>query len=115
MPRVRSGVIDALGAADVPAFWERVDRLPLVEPGPADEAVVTFCWRDADAEQVLLFANRLIDETSLADTLLERKAGTDLWHASFRMGSDWRASYAFPSASSSGDPDPATAAMPEAI
>lgn len=96
VPRTRSARIDALTAADVPAFWDVLERLPLVEP--ADEAgdvVVTFCWRDPDAAAVLLFANRLTDETHLADTLLERLDGSDLWHASFRMRADWRASYAF--------------------
>ena len=100
VPRTRSALIDRLAAEDVAMFWDRVaDRLPLVEtlPGEAgsDEVIVTFCWRDDAAEQVLLFANRLTDETSLTDTLLERLPGTDLWHASFRMGRDWRASYSF--------------------
>lgn len=75
---------------------EEVHSLPIIEatdvPG---EKLVTFCWRDAEAEAVLLFANRLTDETSLSDTLLERAPGSDLWHASFRMRSDWRASYCF--------------------
>jgi len=97
VPRTRSAIIDRLCAEDIAMFWERIARrLPLVEetetPG---EAVVTFCWRDPEAEEVLLFANRLTDERNLADTLLERKPGTDLWHASFRMRTDWRASYSF--------------------
>jgi enterochelin esterase family protein len=96
VPRVRSRLVDRLRPADVPAFWDEVaTRLPLVEDDGGAEVVVTFCWRDRDAEAVLLFANRLTDETSLADTLLERLAGSDLWHASFRMGRDWRASYSF--------------------
>ncbi len=97
VPRVRSDLIDRLAPEDVPMFWEQIARtLPLVEEtGVPGEAVVTFCWRDHDAEQVLLFANRLTDETDLDATLLERKGDTDLWHASFAMASDWRASYAF--------------------
>ncbi|MEX0426660.1 enterochelin esterase domain-containing protein [Nocardioides sp. DS6] len=103
VPRVRSCLIDRLAPEDVPMFWDRIaQHLPLVEavessaPGEGPgEVVVTFCWRDRDAEQVLLFANRLTDETQLADTLLERHGDTDLWHASFRMRADWRASYAF--------------------
>lgn len=95
VPRTRSATVDALAPADVPAFWATA-RLPLVEPTEQPgQVTVTFCWRDADAEAVLLFANRLTDETSLADTLLERLPGSDLWHATFRMSSDWRASYSF--------------------
>lgn len=97
MPRVRSALIDALTAGDVASFWrDCAGRLPLVEPSDTPGSrVVTFCWRDPEATAVLLFANRLTDETSLADTLLERLPGSDLWHASFRMGADWRASYSF--------------------
>jgi len=97
VPRTRSEIVDRLCPLDLEMFWDRIaTSLPLVEqtetPG---EVVVTFCWRDAEAEAVLLFVNRLTDERNLADTLLEREEGTDLWHASFRMGSDWRASYSF--------------------
>lgn len=95
VPRTRSARIDALAAADVPAFWAGLERLPLIEPAEDGEVVVTFCLRDSAAVAVLLFANRLTDETHLADTLLERLPGSDLWHASFRMRADWRASYAF--------------------
>lgn len=96
VPRVRSALVDALAADDVPGFWTGAGaRQPLVEPGADGTAVVTFCWRDADAAEVLLFANRLTDETHLADTLLERLPGSDLWHATFRMDADWRASYCF--------------------
>lgn len=88
VPRVRSALVDG----DLDELWSRPQ--PLVEPLGDGTAVVTFCWR-GDAEQVLLFANRLTDETRLDDTLLERRPGTDLWHASYRMASDWRASYSF--------------------
>lgn len=95
VPRVRSPRIDALAPADVDTFWAEVDRLPLVEENDDGTMMVTFCWRDPDAVAVLLFANRLTDETHLADTLLERVPGTDLWHASYLMSTRWRASYAF--------------------
>ncbi|MFT4286584.1 enterochelin esterase domain-containing protein [Nocardioides sp.] len=95
VPRVRSELVDRLCADDLDMFWEDIARTcPLIEQD-GEEMVVTFCWRDAEAEAVLLFANRLTDETHLADTLLERLPGTDLWHASYRMGADWRASYSF--------------------
>ena len=101
VPRVRSALLDGLAAADVTSFWDGVGaRQPVVEPalesaGGAGQVVVTFCWRSDDAAEVLLFANRLTDETSLADTVLERLPGSDLWHASFLMEADWRASYCF--------------------
>lgn len=94
VPRV-SGRLDLPDRAAVDRWWPDA-VLPLVEPTDDPALVdVTFCWRDAEAEQVLLFANRLTDETHLADTLLERLPGTDLWHATYRMGADWRASYSF--------------------
>ncbi|MFT4008870.1 MAG: DUF3327 domain-containing protein [Nocardioidaceae bacterium] len=90
-------MIDGLSSEQVRGFWAGPGAaMPLVEPiDGTDEVAVTFCWRDAVASQVLLFANRLTDETNLADTLLERLGDTDLWHASFRMRADWRASYSF--------------------
>ncbi|MFT4262079.1 MAG: DUF3327 domain-containing protein [Nocardioides sp.] len=76
-----------------------IPRLPSPDPVPARTTVdgdrFTFVWPDPDgeAEAVLLFANRLTDETQLDQTLLERSDG--VWHATFGMGADWRASYAF--------------------
>jgi len=81
---------------DAVADFLATAELPLVEPaGDPTERLVTFCWHDPDAEQVLLFANRLTDETRLHETLLERQPGTDLWTLSVVMESDWRASYCF--------------------
>lgn len=62
-----------------------------------EEGVVTFLFdaEDQDYEQVLLFANRLTDESRLEDTLLEPLKGSRFWWASFRMPSNWRASYCF--------------------
>lgn len=100
-PVASSPTIAALGAnpsvSEVVTFWRTAGAtMPLVEPAddPA-HVIVTFCWRDADAEQVLLFANRLTDETDLASTLLARIDRTDIWHASYRMDARWRASYSF--------------------
>lgn len=94
--RVRSETIDRLPAEQMETFWAGLRELPLIEPGRTPgERIVTFCLREPDAEQVLLFANRLTDETDLDATLLERHASTDLWHVSVRMRSDWRASYSF--------------------
>lgn len=97
LPRTRSEIIDRVTPLDIDMFWDQIaTTLPLVEEvKDTDEVIVTFCWRDAEAEAVLLFANRLTDERRLEDTMLERKEGTDLWHASFKMAADWRASYSF--------------------
>lgn len=68
-------------------------RSPIVEPD-GEEWIVTFWWRDAEADEVLLFVNRLTDERDLDRSLMERLPGTELWHLSYRMPGDWRASYA---------------------
>ncbi len=94
VPRVPSPLV-GLTPTQIAALADA--PLPLVEETGDGHCLVTFCWQDrsGDAEGVLLFANRLTDETCLEDTLLEPLAGTDWWHATFRMESDWRASYAF--------------------
>ncbi|MCW5954157.1 MAG: DUF3327 domain-containing protein, partial [Propionibacteriaceae bacterium] len=86
------------GAALVREFWDGPGaRSPLVEPvaGHPAERLVTFLWRDAEAERVLLFVNRITDERDLTASYLRRVAGTDVWHLTYRMASDWRASYSF--------------------
>lgn len=91
-------VVEALaGRADLDdAFWDGIGS-PVVEAvdGSPGERIVTFLWRDAEAEAVLLFVNRLTDERDLAASSMRRMPGTDFWHLSYRMGSGWRASYAF--------------------
>ncbi len=71
--------------------------LPLLEEDPEDPArqIVTFLYEDDEAEQVLLFANRLTDESALGATLMHRLGPEGPWHASFRMRRTWRASYCF--------------------
>ncbi|MGE3812784.1 MAG: enterochelin esterase [Candidatus Nanopelagicales bacterium] len=79
----------------VEGFWRDHADSPVVErvPGAPGERIVTFLWRDAEAEEVLLFVNRVTDELRLPDSLMRRVPGTDVWHLSYRMRSDWRASY----------------------
>ena len=94
----RAGAGTPEGAALVQAFWAGAGaRSPLVEPvaGERGSRLVTFLWQDAAAERVLLFVNRITDERNLAPSYLRRVAGADLWHLTYRLGSDWRASYAF--------------------
>ncbi|MEA5055601.1 MAG: enterochelin esterase [Propionicimonas sp.] len=85
------------GAALVQNFWATNGaNSPLVEELPnRDERLVTFLWQDADAERVLVFVNRLTDERNLAASYARRVPGTDLWHLTYRMAADWRASYSF--------------------
>ncbi len=104
-PLATSPLIEALsadvrhrGVTAVEEFWADAGAsAPLVEhvPGHPRERIVTFVWRDAEAEEVLLFVNRLTDERQLADSLMRRLGDSDLWHLSYRMDSDWRASYSF--------------------
>lgn len=99
-PRVASPAIgrlaSALAAGDPgasAAFWDGATS-PIIEPD-GDACIVTFLWRDAAAEQVLLFVNRLTDERDLSRSLMTRLPGTDVWHLAYRMAPDWRASYTF--------------------
>lgn len=78
------------------AFWQSTAaRTPLLESGEDGEQVITFLWRSEDASAVLLFVNRLTDETDLARSELERVPGTDIWHLSYALEPDWRGSYGF--------------------
>lgn len=82
----------------VDAFLGQHPTSPIVEPDPAGDAhhrIVTFVRQDATAAEVLLFVNRLTDETDLDRSLMQHVAGTDLWHLSYRMRDDWVASYSF--------------------
>lgn len=99
-PIAESEAIERLGADPPPAaverFWATVAaRTPLLETAAEGKRTVTFLWRDAEAEEVLLFANRITDERDLGASLMRRLPGTDVWHLSYRMRDDWRASYGF--------------------
>lgn len=94
--RVHSEMIEKLWPDDMEMFWEDIAReLPLVSRTADGDVLVTFCWRDAEADAVLLLAEGLTEESHLRGTLLERKPGTDLWHATYRTGPQWRGSYLF--------------------
>ncbi|MEV8158010.1 alpha/beta hydrolase-fold protein [Kocuria salsicia] len=74
--------------------------MPLCEhaaPGPdgAARQVVMFLCEDSEASEVLLFVNRLTDESRPEDSLMRRLPGTDVWHIGYLMGTSWRASYCF--------------------
>jgi enterochelin esterase-like enzyme len=82
----------------VDAFRAEHASSPIIEPDPAGVPglrVVTFALHDPAAERVLLFVNRLTDETDLDRSLMRRVPDTDLWHLSYRMPDDWIASYSY--------------------
>lgn len=82
--------------AVVDAFWDvTASRTPLVEPTGAGPVIVTFVWRDEHADAVVLHVNRLTDKHNLDASGMRRIAGTDVWHLSYEMDPDWRASYGF--------------------
>lgn len=75
---------------------------PIIEPvvrpdGTVDESerIATFLYRNEQAEQVLMFINRLTDEKNLDRSLMTRIEGTGWWQLSMQMETTWRASYNF--------------------
>jgi enterochelin esterase family protein len=82
----------------VESFWEtKGAQTPIIyrDPQSRRHVFVTFLWRDSDARAVLLFVNRITDEKNLKDSLMKRLPHTDIWHITYRMERDWRASYCF--------------------
>ncbi len=90
-------------AAAIEAFWGEVASrgTPLVAPipGDPDHRAVTFLWRDRHGDDgrstrgVVLLANKVTDPSVWDQSVLEHLAGTDVWHRTYRMPSDWRATY----------------------
>lgn len=108
-PRVDSPLITALIAEAVSPeelnarIVEVVSEgTPIVEPvlredGTVDESerIATFLYHNEQAEQVLMFINRLTDEKNLDRSLMSRIEGTGWWQLSMQMKTTWRASYNF--------------------
>lgn len=107
-------------SAALASFGRAHARTPIVEAAESPtERIVTFVWRDgpgAPSEEVLLFVHGVTDERERdhdrdrdSETdLMSRLRGTDLWHLSYRMRSDWRASYCFyPRGPGASQPGPA--------
>lgn len=108
-PRVDSPLISALIAEAVSPeelnarIVEAVSEgTPIIEPVHLDdgtisenERIVTFLYRNEQAEQVLMFINRLTDEKNLDRSLMARIEGTGWWQLSLQMETTWRASYNF--------------------
>jgi enterochelin esterase family protein len=83
-------------------FWPMAARrgTPLVEPidGDARHRAVTFLWRGqpsrfAAEREVLLLVNRLTERDDLERSLMRWLPGSDVWHLTYRMRADWRATY----------------------
>ena len=108
-PRVDSPLISALIAEAVSAeelnarIVEVVSEgTPIIEPVRREdgsicenERIVTFLYHNEQAEQVLIFINRLTDEKNLDRSLMARIEGTGWWQLSMQMETTWRASYNF--------------------
>ncbi|ACZ30478.1 putative esterase [Xylanimonas cellulosilytica DSM 15894] len=96
VPRGTSALVSAVLAdpASADRVWAGVRRLgtPVVEgAGPVRD--VTF-WHRGEAARVAVVINKLVDDTTYRDALLDRLPGTDLWALTLRLGSGWRGSYA---------------------
>ncbi|MFE6161287.1 enterochelin esterase domain-containing protein [Streptomyces sp. NPDC056486] len=96
-------------------FWADAAHrgTPLIEAidGDPDHCVATFLWRGHRAtRQVLLLAEGIVDRTDLAASRLSPLPGTDIWHLSYRLRADHRASYRMAADISPGEP-PASAAL----
>lgn len=80
-------------------FWHAHPASPLIELAPTPgERIFTFVWRDAPgdtAAEVRVFIASITDDPGAASGVMRRLDGTDLWHLSVQMRSDWRASYGF--------------------
>ncbi|MFW0121345.1 alpha/beta hydrolase-fold protein [Rothia sp. CCM 9419] len=69
---------------------------PLIESASSDdERIVTFLYHDRQAEQVLIFVNRLTDEKNIDDSLMKPIGKTGWFSKSFLMKTNWRASYCY--------------------
>ncbi|MGH8876872.1 MAG: alpha/beta hydrolase-fold protein [Stackebrandtia sp.] len=84
---------------DGEGFWREIHThgAPLIEPA-ADpgHSILTFVWRgDARTRDVLVVPNRLFDRTDPSASRLRHLEGTDVWHLSYRLPSEFRCSYRF--------------------
>ena len=97
-------------ARDPRAFWRAVEDggTPVVgEDDGTGHRPVTFLWRGGDElTDVILVANKIADADSYDHNRMERVPGTDVWHLTYRMRGDWRASYTVAPVPADGAPAP---------
>ena len=78
------------------SFWEEMTEsgTPLIEPieGETDRSLVTFLWR---ATERVGGVDVISLVTGLRDNALQLLPGTDVWHRSWPVASDVRATYQF--------------------
>lgn len=103
----------AEGDTDTEAFWERVERTGTPIVGERDDQgrrTATFLWRGGDElADVILTADRIAAADSYERNRMERIPGTDVWHLTYLMRSDWRASYSVAPVPADGTPAPENA------
>jgi len=78
-------------------WWDAVSGLgtPVRTPGPDETDVTLFLFRSADAGAVYVDVQPFTDRSRLADGLMERVPGTDVWWAAFATGPGWISAYGF--------------------
>ncbi|QQA76738.1 enterochelin esterase [Pectobacterium parmentieri] len=83
-------------------WWHDLARIgtPVVEPCGEKRVQITFFWRDPEGteqhstiQRVYIDINGVTDHHSAMPQSLQRLAGTDVWHWSTDIESDWRGSY----------------------
>ncbi|GAA0999526.1 enterochelin esterase [Nocardiopsis tropica] len=107
--RVATPGVDG-AARDPEAFWRGVEAGGTPVVGGDDgtgHRTVTFLWRGGDElADVVLVANKIADADSYEHNRMERVPGTDVWHLTYRMRDDWRASYTVAPVPADGAPAP---------
>lgn len=117
-PRGTSPLIDevAAGSLDPDTFWARVGEGGTPVVGELDDTghrTATFLWRGGDElADVILVADRIAAADSYERNRMERVPGTDVWHLTYRMPSDWRASYTVAPIPADGGAAPGTLSPP---
>ena len=91
----------ASGDSDAPeSFWRDVTArgTPLVESLAGDDqhSLVTFLWRpERDVDNVVITPAPAVFGWAAANNQMTRLAGSDLWHRTYRVRNDLRATYYF--------------------
>lgn len=100
------------GEAAAHDFWAQAaaEGTPLIEPLADDptHAIVTFLWRggDENLRQVVVLANKFTDASVFDASVMERLPDSDVWYRSYRVRSDWCASYALAPVTATESPAP---------
>lgn len=104
-PRI-TALVDTLSAdmdEGIDAFWQEIeaDGAPIIEDVDVESGlcIVTFLWRATDdLQQVLLLVDTLTDQyrrSDLSSCFMKPIEGTNVWHISYRLPNNLRATYHF--------------------